>query len=590
MYSPFDDTEARTSTATGRRLASTMRSPVLWLTLCGALLVTAILAGTIIMIGEFRERALGNSERELENTVQLLTRHFDQQFEDSDTIAADVISQLQFSSIASPEAFRERMLTPRTHEILSSKASVLAYVGDIAIFDVNGELITWSRPLPAPAVNISGRAYFKTFTSAPQSPSILTEAVPSLINGHLNTVIAHRLVGENGVFIGVMVRRINPDNYEKFFATVVLGENAAISMFHVDGTMMARYPHVDAMIGQKLTSAPLLQRVLSTGGQHTMRILQSPVDQRNRLGSAAPLSHFPGVVLATSTVDVALADWQAQTRLLVAAALLAASVTALILFLIIRQIARQNREARHRLESERQRLDTALNNMTHGLVLYDASARIVTFNRRYIDMFNLSTEIVKPGCHFHDVIEHRKERGSFNGDVKEFCSAVMRNIAEGKVDCSIIHCADGRAVQTVSKPLAHGGWVATLEDITERRKLEQERDRNYTFLREIIDHIPSQITVKDAHDRRYLLVNSVAEAQFGVSRDVIVGKTAFDVFPKAAAEVVTGHDDVTLQSPRRPVSERAPLADPGHGRALHHLKADRYPRPIRAAPLHHQCR
>src|SRR6478735_9203066 len=63
-------------------------------TLCGALLVTAILAGTIMMVGEFRERALSNSVRELENTVLLLTRHFDQQFEDSDTIAADVISKL----------------------------------------------------------------------------------------------------------------------------------------------------------------------------------------------------------------------------------------------------------------------------------------------------------------------------------------------------------------------------------------------------------------------------------------------------------------------------------------------------------------
>ena len=34
------------------------------------------------MIGEFRERALGNSERELENTVRLLARHFDQQLDD----------------------------------------------------------------------------------------------------------------------------------------------------------------------------------------------------------------------------------------------------------------------------------------------------------------------------------------------------------------------------------------------------------------------------------------------------------------------------------------------------------------------------
>ena len=103
-----------------------------------------------------------------------------------------------------------------------------------------------------------------------------------------------------------------------------------------------------------------------------------------------------------------------------------------------------------------------------------------------------------------------------------------------------MQCADGRSFLAVSKPLAHGGWVATMEDITERRKLEQERDRNYAFLRQIIDHIPSQITVKDVHDRRYLLVNRVAETQFGISRDAIVGKTAFDMFPKAAADIDHG--------------------------------------------------
>ena len=80
---------------------------------------------------------------------------------------------------------------------------------------------------------------------------MLAEAVLSHLTGNLNTVIAHRLNGQNGVFLGVMTRRIDPANYEKFFASVAIGMGAAISMFHADGTMLARYPHVDQMIGQK---------------------------------------------------------------------------------------------------------------------------------------------------------------------------------------------------------------------------------------------------------------------------------------------------------------------------------------------------
>ena len=533
--------------AIGRHLVATIRGPVLWLTLCGGLLVAAIFVGTIMMAGEFRERALVNGERELENTVLLLTRHFDQQFEDSDTIAADVIARLKIAGIASEQAFRERMASPDAHEILRSKAGVLSYLGDISIYDSDGDIINWSRPLPVPSLNISGRGYFKSFKSDPQSGTILTEAVRSLINSHLNTVIAHRLRGEDGIFLGVMTRRIDPVNYEKFFASVALGTSATISMFHTDGTMLARYPHVDELIGQKFSSAPLIQRVLGQGGRQTLR-LQSPVDKIDKLGSATRLEHFPGIVIATNTVAAALADWRAQTRFLVVAAALSAGVIALILFLIIRQITRQSREAQQRLEAERRQLDTALNNMIQGLVLYEASGRVVTFNRRYIEMYGLSTEIVKPGAHFRDLMQHRKDTGSFSGDIDEFCSRIMRNIASGKVDHSTMQCADGRSFMAISKPLAHGGWVATMEDITERRNLEQERDRNYTFLREIVDHIPSQITVKDAHDRRYLLVNRVAEAQFGVPRDLIVGKTAFDVFPKAAADIISADDERTLRS------------------------------------------
>jgi diguanylate cyclase (GGDEF)-like protein/PAS domain S-box-containing protein len=534
--------------AVGRHLAATIRGPVLWLTFCGGLLVAAIFVGTIMMTAEFRERALVNSERELKNAVQLLARHFDEQFEDSDAIAADVITRLRISDVDSPVMFKYRVASVDAQEILRSKGGALSYLGDISIFDSDGQIINWSRPSPLPALSISSRSYFRAFKSDPQAPAIMTEAVPSLINGNLNTVIAHRLTGANGVFLGVMTRRINPANYEKFFASIILGANATIAMMHTDGTMLARYPRIDQTIGQKFPNAPLLQLVLNRGGAQVLRLL-SPIDNADRLGSAAALAHFPGVVIATNTVSAALADWREQTRFLVAAAALSAMVVALILFLIIRQITRQSRDAQQRLEAERRQLDTALNNMIQGLVMYDPSGRVVTFNRRYIDMYGLSTEIVKPGAHLRDLMQHRKDTGSFSGNVDEFSSRIMQNIANGRIDQSSMQCADGRSFLAISKPLAHGGWVATIEDITERCQLEQERDRNQTFLREIIDHIPSQITVKDVHDRRYVLVNQVAEAQFGISRDLIVGKTAFDVFPKAGADRILADEENALQSP-----------------------------------------
>jgi diguanylate cyclase (GGDEF)-like protein/PAS domain S-box-containing protein len=526
---------------------SIRRGPVLWLSLCGVVLVAAIIVSTVVMVGGFRERALNNSERELENTLLLLTRHFDQQFEDSEIIANDLASRMESSGIASPELFKSQMSTFEAHLTLKSRVSVLSYIGDVQIFDSEGTLINSSGAWPLPDINVADRSYFKVFKTDPESRIALAEPVRSHFTGKWTTVIAHRLNGPNGAFLGVMARRIDPANFEKFFASIVLGEGAAISMFHRDGTMLARYPRADAMIGQKLKTAVLLDKVVTEGGRHTLRV-QSPVDGKDRLGSAAPLNRFPIVIIATTTVSAALADWRAQTRSMITAAALSALVIALILFLITRQMTRQSQESQARLESEKHRLDTALNNMTQGLVLYDASARVVICNQRYIDMYKLSTEVAKPGCHFFDLIRHRKATGSFDGDVDEFCSTIMRNVAQGKITNSTLKTADGRSVQIVNKPLAQGGWVATIEDITERRKLEQERDRNYAFLHQIIDHIPSQITVKDVRDHRYLLVNRVAEAQFGLPRDAIIGKTAFDLFPKAAADTIAADDAKALQS------------------------------------------
>ncbi|MGY4380828.1 diguanylate cyclase (GGDEF)-like protein/PAS domain S-box-containing protein [Bradyrhizobium sp. i1.3.6] len=542
-------TAGMSSAATNGWAALARRGPVLWLTLCGVLLVAGIFAVTAMAVGEFRERTLANRERELENTVQLIARHFDQQFQDSDVVAADLIGQMNLPEITSPAMFRERMSGLATNQMLRSKISSVSYLGDIAIYDADGELINWSRAEPLPKINVSSRAYFQTFKSDPMAESVILESVRSFIIGKWTTIVARRLSGADGsTFLGAMVRRIDPDSYRQYFASVALAEGTAISLFDREGKMLARYPHVEELIGRNFKDAPLMRKMLAEGGRHTLRV-KGPIDGEDRLGSGASLSHFPLVIVATNTTSAALADWRQQTGFMVTTATLSAIVIALILFLIIRQISRQNREAQERIEAERLRLDTALNNMSQGLILYDAAGFIVTCNRRYSEMFGLSDDIIKPGCHIREAMQHRKERGTFGGDVETFCTDVMRVVAEGKVSSRIHELPNGRAFQVINTPLAQGGWVATIEEITERRNLEQERDRNYMFLREIIDHIPSQITVKDALTRQYLLVNRTAEEQFGQSGDVIVGKTPFDMYPEAAARIVNDDDSKALQAP-----------------------------------------
>jgi len=438
--------------------------PIRWLILGGLFLIAAITIGTTIAAGNFRERALNSSERELENTVLLLARHFDQQLEDFEVIQEDLIAYMRSSGITSREDYKRRMSGQDIHLMLKAKLGALSYVGGVNIFDADGVLINASATWPVPEVRVADRSYFKVFKSDPRSPDMLIEPVYSRITGLWTTVIARRMTGPNGEFLGTVGRGIEPANFEKFFASLALGEGSAISMYHRDGTLLARYPHVDAMIGQNFKAGPVHQQVLSKSDHGTVRII-SPIDGQDRLASARTLRNFPISVVATTTVASALADWREQIRFLIAVAALSVLAISTLLFLVVRKLSQQ-----HQLE--KQRLDTAINNMTQGLLMFDSSRRLVVANQRYVEMFGVSTEVAKPGCTLHELLNHRREIGSFKGDVDEYCAMLFRNLAKGKIFQTITETADGGSIQVSYRPLQRGGWVTTLEDITERRRVE----------------------------------------------------------------------------------------------------------------------
>ena len=132
-------------------------------------------------------------------------------------------------------------------------------------------------------------------------------------------------------------------------------------------------------------------------------------------------------------------------------------------------------QARERdLQAQNIRFDIAINNMTQGLLLFDSSGRLIVCNQRYIAMYGLSADAVTPGISLHDLLAYRKKIGSFNGDPEEYYAHVSRSMAAGEPRHHVTETPDGRSILIVNKPVAGGGWVATHEDITERRRAEQQ--------------------------------------------------------------------------------------------------------------------
>ncbi|OAF02461.1 diguanylate cyclase [Bradyrhizobium centrolobii] len=444
--------------------------PIRWLVVGGALLIAAIAVGATLMAQNYRERALRNSGRELENTVLLLAHHFDQQLQDFAVIQKDFIDHVRATGIANAEDYRKRLSGQDIHRMLRSKIEALPYMGGVNVIDADGNLINSSTAWPAPKVNVADRSYFRTFRYDPYAPDVLIEPVHSRISGAWTILILRRIVGPNGEFMGIIGRGIEPANFEKFFESVVLGEGATISMLHRDGTLLARYPHASDLMGRNFKAGPFEQQRIF-GLDHFAGRFVSPVDGEDRLISARALPHFPILMMATTTRAAALADWREQIGILISIAGASALAIAGVLIAIVRKLLEQHRLSRERLMLEKQRLDRAVNNMTQGLLLFDASQQLVVCNQRYIEMYGLSAEVVRPGCSFHDIIAHRRATGSFAGDVDQYVARVLRGIHVR--NSMVVDTSDGRSIHILNEPLGDGGWVATHEDITERRRIEE---------------------------------------------------------------------------------------------------------------------
>ncbi len=130
------------------------------------------------------------------------------------------------------------------------------------------------------------------------------------------------------------------------------------------------------------------------------------------------------------------------------------------------------------LEQTNERFDIALSNMSQGLCMFDGAKRLVVWNDRYAELYQLPAALLKVGTPHEAIIADRVSRGILKGGTSE--PAIRKKIAElgqHSTDSSsarVDELADGRLILVTRQPMKDGGWVATHEDITERRRAEAE--------------------------------------------------------------------------------------------------------------------
>ena len=129
-----------------------------------------------------------------------------------------------------------------------------------------------------------------------------------------------------------------------------------------------------------------------------------------------------------------------------------------------------------RMQVDNTRMGVAINNMSQGLCMFDRNERLVICNHRYMELYQLGDDIVKPGRTLADLLEYRIANGTFSRDPEEYRQyAGVRHGAGQDDHRTKSNPPPDASSLVINRPMADGGWVATHEDITERRDAERER-------------------------------------------------------------------------------------------------------------------
>ncbi len=124
--------------------------------------------------------------------------------------------------------------------------------------------------------------------------------------------------------------------------------------------------------------------------------------------------------------------------------------------------------------------DTALNNMVQGLCMFDANQTLIVTNRRYLEMYGFSPEVVKPGVKLPEIMKYSVSIGNYTEEEAATALAERPDHAKLRERATLKQrLRDGRVIAVMHQPMANGGSIATYQDITEMERQEAYL-RDYT--------------------------------------------------------------------------------------------------------------
>jgi diguanylate cyclase (GGDEF)-like protein len=156
--------------------------------------------------------------------------------------------------------------------------------------------------------------------------------------------------------------------------------------------------------------------------------------------------------------------------------------------------------AREREAALAGQFDTALNNMPHGLCMFRGDGQLAVMNYRFGEMMNLRDELVQKGGGASEIIAGCVEAGTLS---MQSGNQILNGIREMQQINEIVtadpdHSRDRSLAWTI-QPMADGGVVVLLEDITERKNAEAKISHLARY--DELTALPNRVSFRDEIER-----------------------------------------------------------------------------------------
>jgi diguanylate cyclase (GGDEF)-like protein len=225
------------------------------------------------------------------------------------------------------------------------------------------------------------------------------------------------------------------------------------------------------------------------------------------------------------------------------------------------------------------RFDTAINNMPHGLCMFDSKRRVVVSNEKLKQQVGLPADLELKGMSVRDLVESVVQAGLLSEPSAQSMIDYLDARLSGKDDAAFgLDLSNGRTLEFTVQPMENGGMVVLVEDITERKIAEAKINHLARF--DALTGLPNRTVLRDRMEKalaewridNMCAIHFIDLDQFKQVNDTL-GHTRGDMLLEAVAErlkntirdadVISrfgGDEFVILQAPIKSIEQGEALA------------------------------